>query len=173
MIIMMGRWSFSDIPPPCQTDTNQDCVFPFSYKGLEYATCTTADNHGVPWCSTSTDHRGQYVNGRWGNCQETCQTGKFNYISMKNVIVYLFDLFQVVRQYQDQIQENYVYFLSSGMELSTESVLLTPTMGYFGVPHMWIILGTQHSGATVTWPHVQAAGQLQAPHVSFHSSTTM
>jgi len=75
MIIVMGRWSFSDIPPQCQTDTNQDCVFPFSYKGMEYSSCTTADNHGVPWCSTSTDHIGQYVNGRWGNCQETCPTG--------------------------------------------------------------------------------------------------
>merc|ERR1712227_367945 len=71
----LGRWSFSDIPPQCQTDTNQDCVFPFSYKGMEYSSCTTADNHGVPWCSTSTDHIGQYVNGRWGNCQQTCPTG--------------------------------------------------------------------------------------------------
>ena len=72
-----------------------------------------------------------------------------SFISRKNVIVCYFYLFQVVRQYQDQIQENYVYFLLNGMELSTESALLTPTMGYFGVPHTWIILETQHSGVTV------------------------
>jgi len=46
---------------------------------------------------------------------------------------------QVVRQYQDQIQENYVYFLSSGVELSTENAPLTPTTVCSGAPHTWII----------------------------------
>ena len=62
--------------PVCRTDTGLDCVFPFSYKGIEYSACTTADNTGLPWCSTSLDHRGQYINGRWGNCNTDCQPGE-------------------------------------------------------------------------------------------------
>ena len=54
----------------------QRCVFPFSYKGLEYGSCTTADNGGVAWCSTATDHRGRYVAGRWGDCEEDCPLGR-------------------------------------------------------------------------------------------------
>ena len=63
--------------PVCRTDaTKEPCVFPFSYKGIEYSTCTTADNNGLPWCSTSLDHRGQYINGRWGHCNLDCDPGK-------------------------------------------------------------------------------------------------
>lgn len=42
------------------------CVFPFTYKGVEYGTCTTRDNRDVPWCSLTSD----YGSGnRWARCQ--------------------------------------------------------------------------------------------------------
>ena len=43
--------------------------------GVEYSQCTTADNHGVPWCSTGTDHRGRHMEGQWGNCNTSCPRG--------------------------------------------------------------------------------------------------
>ena len=27
------------------------CAFPFTYDGVEYTACTTANNNGVPWCA--------------------------------------------------------------------------------------------------------------------------
>lgn len=39
------------------------CSFPFVYLGVTYSSCTSIDNGGVPWCSTTT----QFV-GFWGNC---------------------------------------------------------------------------------------------------------
>jgi len=62
-------------PSDCQTTQNVSCIFPFSYKGLEYSQCTTVDNHGVPWCSTGLDHRGHHIKGQWGNCQTSCPKG--------------------------------------------------------------------------------------------------
>jgi hypothetical protein len=53
------------------------CVFPFTYRGVEYTTCTTADapvhpDTGAPiaWCSTSTGRDGSHNSGRgkWGAC---------------------------------------------------------------------------------------------------------
>jgi hypothetical protein len=45
-----------------------ECVFPFTYKGVEYHTCTDSDHSdGSLWCATATDKEGQY-NGYWGNC---------------------------------------------------------------------------------------------------------
>jgi len=75
LIIILASSSHSALPV-CRTDaTAEACVFPFSYKGIEYSACTTADNNGLPWCSTSLDHRGQYINGRWGNCNQDCEPG--------------------------------------------------------------------------------------------------
>jgi len=51
------------------------CVFPFSYKGALYSTCTTVDNNGTEWCSTKTDHRGVHTKGNWGNCDASCEPG--------------------------------------------------------------------------------------------------
>merc|ERR1711893_373785 len=48
------------------TTSNQQCVFPFVYKGVTYNGCTSAD-WSQPWCATATDN-GNY-NGQWGNCE--------------------------------------------------------------------------------------------------------
>ena len=59
----------------CRTVTNESCVFPFSYRGVEYGECSTIDNAGVLWCSTATDHVGHYVEGKWGQCASDCPAG--------------------------------------------------------------------------------------------------
>jgi len=62
-------------PDSCRTTQNISCVFPFSYKGSEYSECTTVDNRGVAWCSTSNDHRGVHQEGQWGDCTDSCPRG--------------------------------------------------------------------------------------------------
>ena len=54
----------SDCPPGKKTDNAQGrcCVFPFTYKGVQYHSCTTAD-HNKPWCSFDAVYKGQ-----WANC---------------------------------------------------------------------------------------------------------
>merc|ERR1712025_1042696 len=37
--------------PPCQT--NSGCIFPFTFMGRSYVTCTTAFGNGFPLCATS------------------------------------------------------------------------------------------------------------------------
>jgi len=43
--------------------TDSQCVFPFTYRGVEYSECTTVDNDGVAWCSTDAT-----FDGNWGEC---------------------------------------------------------------------------------------------------------
>ena len=51
-------------PPGKKTDDAQGrcCVFPFTYGGKSYSSCTTV-NHNRPWCSFDAVYRGQ-----WANC---------------------------------------------------------------------------------------------------------
>jgi len=54
------------------------CVFPFTYKGETYKTCTTehyfksrtGQDHiqGNLWCSSKTASDGQHIEGEWGHC---------------------------------------------------------------------------------------------------------
>jgi len=67
---------FLHIPNPgCFTEEQEACVFPFTYKGALYSTCTTIDNGGLEWCSTKTDHKGVHTKGNWGNCGSGCDKG--------------------------------------------------------------------------------------------------
>merc|ERR1719348_2198362 len=61
-------------PPPatvCKTVSGPvvggTCVFPFTFRGVSYTGCTTADG-GQPWCSTRVDSSGRHIQGNWGNC---------------------------------------------------------------------------------------------------------
>ena len=47
---------------------NQNCQFPFIYRGESYADCTPVDNDGVGWCSVRVDQAGNHQSGYWGNC---------------------------------------------------------------------------------------------------------
>jgi len=58
----------------CQTTKGDNCVFPFTYKGVVYDKCTKAD-HSKPWCSTKTNIEGHYISGHWGDCSPTCLSG--------------------------------------------------------------------------------------------------
>ena len=53
----------------------EECIFPFKYEGTQYIACTTAENDGIPWCSTKTDGNNNHVEGKWGNCAAQCLGG--------------------------------------------------------------------------------------------------
>merc|ERR1719277_960967 len=55
------------VPNPCSTHTGDQCVFPFSYQGVEYYRCTYADSP-TPWCATQVDSAGVVVTNKWGDC---------------------------------------------------------------------------------------------------------
>ena len=71
-----GRWSPCDCSKSscgcsdqCTTTSGPrggaPCVFPFTYKGIQYKSCTLVDAvGGKPWCST----RATYSGSSWGNC---------------------------------------------------------------------------------------------------------
>ena len=40
---------------------NEECVFPFTYYGIEHNSCTTADSSNGYWCSTDAEYSGGYV----------------------------------------------------------------------------------------------------------------
>merc|ERR1712131_225542 len=42
-----------------------DCHFPFIYKGKQYDSCTTVDNSGSLWCSTTYNYQ-----GKWRTCTD-------------------------------------------------------------------------------------------------------
>ena len=56
----------SSPPAECKTKTTngQCCSLPFTYKKVQYDSCTKAD-HNKLWCSLDTSYK-----GRWGNCGE-------------------------------------------------------------------------------------------------------
>ena len=69
------------IPNACATITGSQCVFPFTYKGVEYYQCTYADSP-TPWCATQVDADGVVVTNKWGDCEtgslSGCQTEAIN-----------------------------------------------------------------------------------------------
>ena len=52
---------------------NSECVFPFTFGGIEYDTCICNPSpEGKPWCSKLVDDNGRHVSGNWGNCGAGC-----------------------------------------------------------------------------------------------------
>merc|ERR1719510_2213810 len=47
------------------------CIFPFTYKGVTYNTCTKADSE-LAWCATEVHPSGKVVNQKWEDCDEYC-----------------------------------------------------------------------------------------------------
>ena len=61
--------------PPCLTKDgpvkNTPCKFPFIYEGREHMLCTKQEWDEF-WCATDTDTEGNFVDGEWGECGESC-----------------------------------------------------------------------------------------------------
>jgi len=58
----------------CRTDEEEECVFPFVYKGQTYTKCTTAESaNNKPWCATKVfNESNEVIRNQWGDCQEYC-----------------------------------------------------------------------------------------------------
>ena len=51
----------------CFTVKNERCIFPFTYKGVTYKTCTKTDSE-LAWCATEVHPSGKVVNNKWEDC---------------------------------------------------------------------------------------------------------
>ena len=63
------------IPTSGGTPYPRPCVFPFTFKGRRYYSCTRdRDPKNQLWCSVSTDSNGNHVSGTggWGHCGQDC-----------------------------------------------------------------------------------------------------
>lgn len=50
---------------------DQECNFPFWYRGRRYSACTPDGEEGLaPWCSLQTNAEGNHSAGMWGFCQQ-------------------------------------------------------------------------------------------------------
>ena len=55
-----------------------DCIFPFSYKGETYNSCTRVESsNGAAWCATEVDSSGEVVNDKWEDCDSLCPGSDF------------------------------------------------------------------------------------------------
>ena len=63
----------------CETKTDQECDFPFTYKGKTYENCTTdalddKTNGDKAWCATETDEDGVMLEGKHDECDfDSCE----------------------------------------------------------------------------------------------------
>merc|ERR1712080_62796 len=74
--------SCTSTPSSCVTDSGPAvgaaCVFPFTWAGETYTSCTPwiygGTFQGRNWCSTKTDSEGNHVNGggNFGYCPDSC-----------------------------------------------------------------------------------------------------
>ena len=46
---------------PTLTSNTASCVFPFTYRGVTYNSCSYVGNGNVPWCSTAVDSAGMHI----------------------------------------------------------------------------------------------------------------
>jgi hypothetical protein len=66
------------------------CVFPFTFGGETFSTCTPwvygGEHQGKPWCSTKVDSSGVHVNGEgnYGFCGSQCETPKV--VSLEEIL---------------------------------------------------------------------------------------
>ena len=62
----------------CRTVEGDSCIFPFTYKGVTYQSCTKTDSVEA-WCATEVTSSGKVVTNKWGDCEECGDSGdQFN-----------------------------------------------------------------------------------------------
>ena len=55
------------------TSIGDQCIFPFTYKGIKYDSCVKTDDSECEWCPTKLDASGVYKSpGDWGCCNDAC-----------------------------------------------------------------------------------------------------
>ena len=68
---------------PCETTIIEEsygtsiqgdqCIFPFTYKGITYDSCVKTDDAECEWCPVKLDASGVYIApGEWGCCNDAC-----------------------------------------------------------------------------------------------------
>ena len=81
LILDPGWFSILIESDDCHTnggaDPSAQCIFPFTFGGIEYFECTyngNYENETKPWCSTKVDYMGNHIGnqGNWGYCGEDC-----------------------------------------------------------------------------------------------------
>ena len=66
-LLIKIEFSFPGNITQLKTVSGQMCIFPFTYNGEQYQTCTTVDSI-LPWCPTRLDSHGMPVD--WEYCQQ-------------------------------------------------------------------------------------------------------
>merc|ERR1712038_788155 len=57
----------------CTTKKGRQCVFPFKYEGTIYEMCASGVSRAGWWCATAVDNDGNYIDGQWDWCADTCE----------------------------------------------------------------------------------------------------
>ncbi len=55
----------------CETNGGLNCVFPFTYQGENFETCTKKNAESF-WCGTKVDSDGNQIYGQWDYCSGDC-----------------------------------------------------------------------------------------------------
>ena len=62
-------------PAQCETIAGDQCLFPFTYQGRTYYSCTVEDSdNGSPWCAVQVrpGPRRTVMPGKWDDCSPDC-----------------------------------------------------------------------------------------------------
>jgi len=61
------------IPEVCLSTSSNPCIFPFTYQGESYTSCTnTGSENGAAWCAVQVDEEGEVVKNAWEDCKAGC-----------------------------------------------------------------------------------------------------
>ena len=76
LLIVVSNLTFYLFLGECKTTGWEKCQFPYIYQGVKHHRCTTHDAHEY-WCATEIQSSSlQYVEGKWGQCDDNCPKEK-------------------------------------------------------------------------------------------------
>ena len=76
---LRGSWRSGECRTTSGPSAGKACVFPFTWAGRTYHSCTReGDHYGHLWCSTRTDRGGNHLSGQgeYGLCSKECADGE-------------------------------------------------------------------------------------------------